>query len=341
MQYFVVFQNQSYQQEKTKGILWAPKLTSNGGKPLFHWTNMTKCEIGDVVFSIVQNKIVSRGIVKKPAVTADNPLNNSLWVNEGWLVELEYNFTINNIKITDHITKIRNFLPDKYAPFNPKTGNGNQGYLYTISHQLGYLLDDLIVDVVHDIDVRSVFDLDAETAELIHGIYDEADIQAGEVKLVEEDPPDTSNKPKTKITKVYGRKVDYLNKAKRDQKQGIIAERLVYEYEKKYLKDHQKNILAEKVKWVSKDADGYGYDILSYDLNGNEKYIEVKSTSLGKNTPFDISANEVETSKKYQDKYWVYRVYHMDDDQPRFYVYQGAIEQNFSIETTSYKAYLK
>ncbi len=302
---------------------------------------MTKCDVGDVVFSVVRNEIVSRGIVKKRAVTEDNPFDNELWINEGWKVELDYNFTINNIKVKDHIDLIKDLLPDKYAPFNPITGRGNQGYLYTIPNQLGHLLDDLIIDVTQDYDVKSVFEVDEDAEELIQGVYEEAGIKEGEVMLVEEDPPSISNKPKTKVTKVHGRKVDYLKKAERDQKQGIKAERLVLEYEKQCLKDQGRDDLAKQVKWVAKEADGYGYDILSYDLEGNEKYIEVKSTSLGKNAPFDVSANEVETSKKYKGQYWVYRVYHIEDKQPRFFMSQGNIAVEFDLEPSAFKAYLK
>ncbi|HDR4901647.1 DUF3883 domain-containing protein [Bacillus wiedmannii] len=41
------------------------------------------------------------------------------------------------------------------------------------------------------------------------------------------------------------------------------------------------------------EGDGVGFDISSFDLDDNPKYIEVKTTSGGKGTPFMISANEV------------------------------------------------
>ncbi|HCF55246.1 MAG TPA: DUF3883 domain-containing protein [Bacillus sp. (in: Bacteria)] len=41
------------------------------------------------------------------------------------------------------------------------------------------------------------------------------------------------------------------------------------------------------------EGDGVGFDISSFDLDDNPKYIEVKTTSGGKRTPFMISANEV------------------------------------------------
>ena len=44
------------------------------------------------------------------------------------------------------------------------------------------------------------------------------------------------------------------------------------------------------------------FDVLSYDKDGNEKYIEVKTTKGGLNNIFHISENEVEFSEQYKDK---------------------------------------
>lgn len=54
----------------------------------------------------------------------------------------------------------------------------------------------------------------------------------------------------------------------------------------------------KKVAWVSRDkGDGLGFDILSYDAEGNEMYIEVKTTLGTEDSSFFISANELEKSK--------------------------------------------
>ena len=341
MNYFVVFQNKTFNMEKDAGVLWAPKHDKHGGKPKFHWANMQKCEAGDVVFSVVRNEVVSRSIVKKEAKSASNPYNNNLWTDQGWLVELDYNFTIKKIAIKDHIEEIKPLLPSKYSPFNENTGRGNQGYLYQVPQKLGQLLDDLIMDVVKDYNLNH--------DEILQDIDDNKSLKVEEKDIIdrskvilrEETPPSESNIQKQKRKKVYSSKIDYVSKAKQDQEKGLYAEELVYHYEKQHLKKQGQTDLANNVKWVAKEADGYGYDILSFDLDGTEKYIEVKSTSLGKNTPFDITKNEVETSNKYKNQYWIYRLYHIDQALPHFYKFQGEIEKHFFIEPTSYKAYLK
>jgi hypothetical protein len=51
---------------------------------------------------------------------------------------------------------------------------------------------------------------------------------------------------------------------------------------------------AEQIRWISKEeGDGTGFDILSKHLDGKDKYIEVKTTKPGKETPFYFSRNEL------------------------------------------------
>ena len=57
-------------------------------------------------------------------------------------------------------------------------------------------------------------------------------------------------------------------------------------------------VLANRVEHVSQTkGDGLGYDVLSFDASAKERFIEVKTTSFGKETPFFISRNEVEFSR--------------------------------------------
>ena len=101
------------------------------------------------------------------------------------------------------------------------------------------------------------------------------------------------------------------------------------------------------MKWVSRDDDSAGYDILSYDLKTKTtKYIEVKSTSGGKNTPFYISENELNFSKRKSDKYYIYRIYGLknkDNSLIGFYIINGDLEtqENFELSRKDYLVKLK
>ena len=76
---------------------------------------------------------------------------------------------------------------------------------------------------------------------------------------------------------------------------GDLGEIWVLKQEKESLKKNGKGELAEKVSHSAKnEGDGLGYDILSYNLNGEKKYIEVKTTKGRKNSTFFISRNELE-----------------------------------------------
>ncbi|MBK7638619.1 MAG: DUF3883 domain-containing protein [Bacteroidetes bacterium] len=58
------------------------------------------------------------------------------------------------------------------------------------------------------------------------------------------------------------------------------------------LKDNNKIDLAEKVRHISIEiGDGAGYDILSYEFNGDAKFIEVKTTQSN-TKQFIITLNE-------------------------------------------------
>ena len=60
------------------------------------------------------------------------------------------------------------------------------------------------------------------------------------------------------------------------------------------------------------DGDGLGYDILSYDKNGNEIYIEVKTTMGPEDGSIFITSNELEMSEIFPEQYRLYRVYEFD-----------------------------
>ena len=88
---------------------------------------------------------------------------------------------------------------------------------------------------------------------------------------------------------------------------GLAGENWVTEYEKVLLFKNMRPDLANKVARVSETNIGAGYDILSFETNENQKYIEVKTTVLSK-TEFFISSNELDVAKKLNGNYWIYFV---------------------------------
>jgi len=127
----------------------------------------------------------------------------------------------------------------------------------------------------------------------------------------------------------------------RNQELGRKGELLVVEHEKMFLTQNGRPDLAERVRHISAiEGDGAGYDIESFSLEGEIKYIEVKTTRGPAQTSFFISANEVEFAKQHQDNYYLYRVYDYEDSRNsgRLYVGNGDVKDAFELTPTQYRA---
>ena len=84
---------------------------------------------------------------------------------------------------------------------------------------------------------------------------------------------------------------------------GKISEKRVLEAEIKFLNDNHKSELAQKVRSVA-DRPGLGFDIISYETDGREKQIEVKTVQQhDRQRSFIISKNELEKSGKLPNYY--------------------------------------
>lgn len=132
-------------------------------------------------------------------------------------------------------------------------------------------------------------------------------------------------------------KVNYLEKEQRNQSVGLSGEQLVINYEKWRLNKAGKIALADKIEWISKEkGDGAGYDILSRNNNGTDRYIEVKSTKLAKETPIFFSRTEYDFSKRSKENYWLYRVFNLRST-PKMFQLNGQFDEFCHIEPVSYK----
>jgi len=68
--------------------------------------------------------------------------------------------------------------------------------------------------------------------------------------------------------------VNYLEREQNNKNLGLQGEELAIQYERYILSISGKESLSDKIEWVSKDVgDGLGYDILSKNINGTDKYI--------------------------------------------------------------------
>ena len=114
--------------------------------------------------------------------------------------------------------------------------------------------------------------------------------------------------------KVYSPKKSKNNKkniipTKPSKRVGRAGEEHVYNFEYKKLMDKGREDLAKLIVKQYEDLSFFpGYDIKSFNEDGEEIYIEVKSTvSKGKDY-FEISDNEVLAAKSLKDSYFIYQV---------------------------------
>lgn len=122
----------------------------------------------------------------------------------------------------------------------------------------------------------------------------------------------------TKNKKSRERHIDFFERNLKNSTTGKKGEEIVLQTERKYLSKLNRNDLSERVKQISINDDSAGYDILSFDENGNEKLIEVKSTILPKknNFSFYISSNEKNIAEK-SNNYYIYLVFEVNKLNPK------------------------
>ena len=112
----------------------------------------------------------------------------------------------------------------------------------------------------------------------------------------------------------HGRTVNYIQNGIENKRLGDLGELWVMKYEIQKLKNANTKSLISKVKHTSKDeGDGTGFDIQSFDLNGNKIFIEVKTTKGSQNSTFYVTRNELERSKVEKDNYYLYRLYNYNE----------------------------
>ena len=122
---------------------------------------------------------------------------------------------------------------------------------------------------------------------------------------------------KNKIRKV--KKEDYEIINNRKSVQGIKAELIVLDYEINRV-GLFKDIVANVDHVSQTKGDGLGYDILSYEKDGSERYIEVKSKyKCNGLLEFYISVNELEFLKSHSNAY-IYFVYDINNTHPNIHI---------------------
>lgn len=160
-------------------------------------------------------------------------------------------------------------------------------------------------------------------------------------------PKRKASQPPRANTSTKRSKMDYIKSQIANTKIGELGEKLVFKHEQEKLKTLAKKDSKFAMlipEWVALEDDGAGYDIKSYNENGDEIFIEVKATTGSKFTPFYISANELEFSKTHAGNYYLYRLFSINTTaEVAYFILSGDISLSTEIEIseTEYIAKLK
>ncbi len=135
MRIFLLFQDSSYVHERLGGYIWAPeKHFKDIGK--YNWENVRRLQKSDVIYSVVNDKIVSVNIVtadpkkKKKPTDLDIPA-----AGDGWYVLVNYSQLKRPIPLRDtHKQEIAKLCVEREIPFDTD-GNPNDGHIFEITYE--------------------------------------------------------------------------------------------------------------------------------------------------------------------------------------------------------------
>ncbi|MBI3885283.1 MAG: DUF3883 domain-containing protein [Opitutae bacterium] len=162
-----------------------------------------------------------------------------------------------------------------------------------------------------------------------------------DILTIQVEPPTPTKKKEALYEKRLGSRVtlkrNFLEQEARNQSLGLAGEDLVLKFEHERLWRAGHRNLAERIDHVSNKGDGHGFDILSFETDGRERLVEVKTTRFGALTPFFASKNEVEVSDERSAEYHVYRLFDFSRN-PRLFLLNGSMRSTCSLEAIQFRA---
>jgi hypothetical protein len=154
------------------------------------------------------------------------------------------------------------------------------------------------------------------------------------------DPPVPAilDKPIPERLRRLVKKFDPVERDHRNRSLGKAGEAFVVDIERARLAKADRTDLARKIRWVAaEDGDGAGYDVLSFNTDGRECLIEVKTTNGAARTPFFLSRNECDLAKERPTDWRIYRV-HLFAKNPRIFTIKPPLEGAINLRPETWRA---
>lgn len=129
---------------------------------------------------------------------------------------------------------------------------------------------------------------------------------------------------------------NFLEDEAKNQSLGLAGEEFILCFEHERLWHAGERALAKRIEHVAKSKGDYlGFDILSFEIDGRERLIEVKTTRYGAMNRFFASSNEIEVSESHKNEYHLYRLFNFDK-QPQFFVLSGSLRDTCQLRPVSF-----
>jgi len=154
-------------------------------------------------------------------------------------------------------------------------------------------------------------------------------------------PPTQSNRPppdELEQTMAVAQRYNVAERDARNRALGRAGEERVLIHECASLRAAGRTDLAESVRWISDlDGDGAGFDIHSFEVDGSDRLIEVKTTNGWERTPFYITRNELSVAEERRDAWCLVRLWKFARE-PQAFELRPPLDAHVSLMATSYQA---
>jgi hypothetical protein len=133
---------------------------------------------------------------------------------------------------------------------------------------------------------------------------------------------------------------EFIGRDAAQRRLGKIAEDVAFAAEQRRLREFGRSDLARLVERMS-DRPALGYDILSFELDGNRRHIEAKATRRsGKRLQFFLTRNELAQCRRLQN-YYFYLVTRAESTKPTVLTLDARYVRTKSLVAITYLASLE
>ncbi len=168
----------------------------------------------------------------------------------------------------------------------------------------------------------------------VDGMAEAAQLWVGPAPTLTNQPPPDELEQMRHIAK----KFDVAARDERNRALGKAGEERVLKHERNTLTAAGREDLAQQIRWVSEEeGDGAGYDIASFDADGRQRLIEVKTTNGWERTPFHVSRNELAVADERREEWCLFRLWNFART-PKAFELRPPLDAHVSLTATSFQA---